>query len=500
MLKIGRQFSKLDYWMIAIIGLLGIMRLPEPLFGDQAIFLVAGKAIRSGAILYRDFWDVKPPGIYGVFTLAGILFGFNEIGMHLFDLLWMLGLACGLRLTLATAFTRPWIAQILPWMAVGSYFALLSPPQQMQVESLVGLPLYFAAWFNIQAALQPERKSRWLLLSGIMGGIVLLFKLIYLPILVAFWLIYLLHIIIRQHQKPLPALWQTAWPLFLGVMLPIGPVILYWLATGSLNEAIYTMIQHPPKMVQQLPKKTIKQLMQSTFWAVRKFFPLMVLSGFAIRYSIRRLNLLNMQMLAWLGLGCAMILAQTQSWWNYHFMLLVVPLSVLAANGIDCLLQSTQRQRQAIVTASLAWLVVVNLVAIGWTGSLMVRSGFDLTQAGQRRYQSLSSHWYQTAITETAFLKAPGSLPGDIYVIGESIFYVLADRGQAVPLLGCVPEIFLKEQWFELISQLQVAKPPYLFVASDYTEPIPDHFMQFLTSTYRPIHQSEAGTWYQMPT
>ncbi len=492
------QFGKLDYWAIAIIGILGIMRLPEPLFADQAIFLVAGKAIQSGAILYRDFWDVKPPGIFGIFTLAGTLFGFNEIGVHLFDLLWMLGLACGLRLTLARTFSRVWIAQIVPWMTVGTYFAVIGPAQQMQVESLVGLPLYFAVWFNIQAAQQPDRRSRWLMLSGIMGGIVLLFKLIFLPILIAFWSIYLFHIIRHRHQKLLPALWQTTWPLALGIMLPIVPVVLYWLATGTLNEAVYTMIQHPPKMVQQLPKKPIKGLITAMAWAVRKFFPLIVLSGLAIGYSRRRLDLLTTQMIAWLGLGFAMIVAQSQSWWQYHFLLFLVPISILAATGIDRLLESPQRWRRTMVTAGLAWLVVINLVAIGWTGGLMVQSGFNLTPAGQQRYQSLSYSRYGVALEETAFLKQPGSLPGNIYVIGEPIFYLLADRAQAVPLLGCVPEILLTEQWTALMSQLTAAKPPYIFVASDFADPIPDRFMQFLPQMYQQIRQSDAGKWFQL--
>jgi hypothetical protein len=490
--------SRMDAIAFGLIGLLALMRLPEPLFGDQALFLVGGKAIQSGALLYRDFWDVKPPGIYGVFTLAGTLFGFNEIGLHWFDCLWMLGLACTLRLTLAHHFSQRWIAQILPWIAVGGYFSILGPAQQMQVESLIGLPLYLVIWFNLKASQQPAHRTRWLILSGVMGGIVLLFKLIYLPILVGFWLIDLLHVIVRQHQQPLPALFQTVWPLLLGILLPIGPVMLYLISAGTLNEAMYTMFQHPPKMVRELPKQPLKLLAQVIFWVFRKFLPLIILSGFAIRYSIRRMDLLTVQMTAWLGLGSVMILAQTQSWWNYHWMLLLVPLSVLGAIGIDRLGQSTLRQRRTIIAASLAYLIGLNLLALGWTGSLMVRSGFDLTPAGQRRYQVLSSPWYKTAIEEVAFLKQADSRPGDIYVIGESIFYVLSERGQALPLPGCVPQIFLQSQWAELVDQLNAAKPPYVFVASDYTDPIPKHFMPVLTSMYRPLRQSAAGTWYEI--
>jgi hypothetical protein len=493
----------LDYGAIGMIGLLGILRLPEPLWGDQALFLLAGKAIQSGAMLYRDFWDVKQPGIYGVFTLAGAAFGFDEIGAHLFDGLWMLTLAIGLRVTLAQAFSRPWIGQILPWMTVGTYFAMIDARQQMQVESLVGLPLYFVVWCCLQATRQPDRQFRWLTLAGIMGGIVLLFKLIYLPLLVAFWFIYLLHRVIRQKEPIFGVIWRSFWPLCLGVMLPIVPVVIYWGVTGTLDIAVYTMIQHPPKMVQFLLKKPIQALADAIGWSRRKFFPLLVLSGFGIVYSGRRWqglkgNLLTVYMLAWLGLGFGMILAQSQSWWNYHFLLFLVPLSVLAAQGVDYLLQQRQRWQRLVVAGCLGWLVVANLMTVGWVTALKLRSGFDFSFEGRQRYHALVSSRYQSAIAETQFLKEPGSLPGDVYVIGEPIFYLLADRAQAVPLIGWISEMLLPEQWTELQAQLTAAQPPYVFVAADHLSNVSPRFMQFLTGMYKPLRQSDAGVWYQL--
>jgi hypothetical protein len=493
--------SKLDYFAISTIFVLGLMRLPEPLWGDQALFLIGGEAIHNGAILYRDFWDVKQPGIYGLYALAGSLFGFNEVGIHLMDLLWMLGLALALRVTLAQAFSRPWIAQILPWIAVGSYFAAIDPRQQMQVESLVGLPMYLAVWFCLRATQQPDQRWRWLMLSGIMGGLVLLLKLIYLPLLVAFWFIYLVYCVMRRREAFLPALWQTTWPLFLGLMLPIVPVMVYWWATGTLGEALYTMLQHPPKMIQALPRKPVSALLMAMFWFVRKFLPLIILSGIAIGYSVRRLDLLTTQMVTWLGLGFGLLLAQSQSWWNYHFLFFLVPLSVLSARGLDQLLQTKQpifkTWSKACISVCLGGLVVMNAIAIVWMGGLMMRSGFDLSPEGQQRYQVMASSRYGEVVQETAFLHEGMSLSGDIYVLGDPIFYVLGDRAQAVAKLGWIPEMFLPEQWITLVAQLDQAKPPYIFVETAYREFIPNQVEQFLANQYRPLKQSELGIWYQ---
>ena len=58
---------------------LGLSKLAYPLMGDQALFLLGGRTIDGGGILYRDFWDIKPPGIFLFYFIAGKLFGFSEM-------------------------------------------------------------------------------------------------------------------------------------------------------------------------------------------------------------------------------------------------------------------------------------------------------------------------------------------------------------------------------------------------------------------------------------
>jgi hypothetical protein len=495
------RLSRLDYIAFGLVLLLGIMRLPEPLWGDQALFLVGGEAIHSGALLYRDFWDLKPPGIYGLYTLAGSWFGFHEVGMHLMDLLWMLGLAVGLRLTLRDRFSTPWVARLLPWIAVGTYFAIIDPRQQMQVESLVGLPLYFTAWFLTRAGQIPfrQRGDRWryLVLAGVMGGLVLLLKLIYLPLLLAFWAVYLLHGLWHRGEKLWPALRYSFGFLLLGVMLPLTPVLLYWLATGTLGDALYTMFQHPPKMLKELPHTPIKRLWKALSWFFRNFTPMLILSGVAIVYSLKRLDLLMTQMVVWLGLGVLMVCAQSQSWWTYHFALLLVPLAVLAALGIDRLWLSRQSFCQGLAMACLLYLVALNaLGAVQMTDS-MVRSQFDFTARGLERYHRLVSPVYAEAEAETAFLKLPTSLPGKVYFIGDPVFYLVSDRAQAVPLVGWIPEVLLPEQWVELVAQIHRAKPPYLYLDAQDQSYVPESFVRSLSPDYQ-VLRSKLGTWYEL--
>ncbi len=304
-----------DYVCVAIVGVLSLLRLPEPLWGDQALFLVGGEAIRNGAVLYRDFWDVKPPGIFGVYMVAGTLFGFSGMGMHVFDAVWMGVLGLMLRLTMARYFVRSWIAILLPWIAVGLYLSVMQPNDQMQVETLVGLPIYALIWCTWMAVQQPEKRSRWLLLSGVAGGIVLLFKLIFLPLVLSFGLVYLLHCLFRQRQSVVSAVGHLLLPVTLGILMPLVPVMIYWASQGMLGEVYDTLIKLPPRMVKELPSKPISEFIATFVSWLKRSFPLLVLANLVASRLCKRMDFLMMQMGVWLGLGLVVISAHTLSWW-----------------------------------------------------------------------------------------------------------------------------------------------------------------------------------------
>jgi hypothetical protein len=75
---------------LIIVAALASIHLPYPFAGDQTLFLLGAAALDRGEVLYVDFWDIKQPGIYLFFWLAGRLFGFSKIGVHLLELIWQL--------------------------------------------------------------------------------------------------------------------------------------------------------------------------------------------------------------------------------------------------------------------------------------------------------------------------------------------------------------------------------------------------------------------------
>jgi hypothetical protein len=445
---------------------------------------------------------VKPPGIYGIFALAGRLFGFSEVGMHLFDLIWMLALAVILRVTLAGYFQRSWLSAILAWMTVGLYFSQIDPRQQMQVESLVNLPLYIVVWGLVQASQASQQRWRWLVMAGIAGGVLLLFKLIYLPMLVAFWLLYLLHACWRRRESLVAAIGESVWPA-LGVLFPIIPVMLYWQSQGVLNDAMYTIFQHPPLMMKELPKKSLQQLIFSLVWFVRKFAPLIVLMGYGAVKMRQRIDLLAALMWAWIVLGFGMILSQSLSWWSYHFLLLLVPVGILATKGLEIALRSSRQWGLRLAIVSLMGLLLCNVYSIGMIGQHMAQSGFLLSPASKVAYETRKFDRYAKSLTvANAFNRSPRR-PGDIFVMGEPIIYHMVGRYQGIPLIGWITELLLEKQWPELINQIQSAQLPYIFIETDVIsspeirQDLLKSFLDYLQQHYRAIEKTEVGVWYE---
>jgi hypothetical protein len=95
----------LDVIVFTAVTFVGLARVPESFFGDQALNALMGKVIASGGAPYADLWDLKHPGVFFFFAAGGMLFGFDEVGIHLFELLWMLVTALAVRVMAGRWFT-----------------------------------------------------------------------------------------------------------------------------------------------------------------------------------------------------------------------------------------------------------------------------------------------------------------------------------------------------------------------------------------------------------
>jgi len=498
------NWGRLDVLGLGAVAVLGLLHLPAPFTGDQAFFTVGAEEMSRGGVLYRDFWDIKQPGIFLFYLLGGNLFGFTEAGIHAFELVVLLLFSAFLTCALKRRFVHPGIASLLPVVTVGAYYAASSYWHLTQLEYLAGCPLLVSVWLTCEAPqFDPKRRALAHLAAGILGGIVLLFKLIFLPMLLVLWVTVLVHAV-RVRGEPVAGVARTAAvPLAIGFVLTLGAAAAWFAHQGTLGLAAETFFVLPTRIVAR-GRPEFLRLAKSVIWFGAMFAPLVALGGWrACRLlKFRRADdPLEICLLFWVFSGTGVILLQRQSWWQYHFLLLVVPLGILMLLELD---ERWGRWKEAGRIPAAAMLALLVLLApmmfrMGKKTIPIIRQGGAIAAGESLRYRTAASEEYRGAIEETRFLTEADRRPGAIFVGGDPLYYFLSGRPQAVAMNGWSLEFYLPEQWIRLAEQLEASRPPYIFLNGDYGAMARDNaprLTRLLESDYA-VHRSGAvGTWY----
>ncbi len=512
----SRPLGREALLVLAAIALVGLVHLPHPFTGDQAMFALGAREMHDGAALYRDYWDTKQPGNYLFYLAAGSLFGFREAGIHLFEVLWMLALAVALLLALRETFERRWALLLVPLLTVGFYYAVTEDWHLTQAEGLVGLPMFLAVWWAVRGVQAERRAAGMFLLSGVMGGLVLLFKLAFLPMLALFWVMDLAILAAVRRAARARAVLGATLAILAGLALPLGLTAGYLAAHGALRIAIWTSFVFPTRVLGESHHFRHEILTSGLSWFALRFAPLMGLGVMGAWAAIRRRReLLTAHLLMWIASGAFVIVIQSWSYWQYQYLLFVVPLGILAALGLEAaapalmaltLFRSRREARLTLAVAVLA-LFAEPLGALALKATFLAKDGFALSPRGLETHQFRMSRGetYFRLVPEVRFLTRPDARPGPIYVIGDPLVYWLSGRKQAVPRSGGILTSFLTaSEWAKIVADLRAARPPYLFVQSEYvpvlekTRPRSDALFALLASDYRPLKSDEMGFWYAL--
>lgn len=493
---------------VTAVVILGLLNLSLPFDGDQALFNVIASKMSGGAVLYRDFWDLKQPAIFYFYMVGGKLFGFTEVGVHLFELLYMTAFCVVMLAALKDYFENPWARSLVPVLTVGLYYGVTGSWHLTQAEGLACFPMFLSLRFAAEASRRKEGRARLLFLSGLAGAVVLLFKFLFVPIPVGFWLTAIVSAVLKDGEKIPRAMVRVCLPVALGTipLLIITFGYYTWAATPDILS--YTFFEYPARAMAELPKPSLDRLLDGLRWFVGWAAPVLALGFVGAGASLRReRDSLTFNLVLWVVLGFGVIFVQRLSWWEYHYMLLLFPLGILAAKGLDVMWKQVQENNpagrsrgvRAVAAVSLLLLFSPVLFSLCLKSYALARHGFALSGERRRSYQSNVSPHYRTALSETAFLSEPSSLSGAIFVGGNPIFYHLSGRGPAVASNGWMLELFLPEQWERLTRELETARPPYIFISAEYPETIKTRSPRtdrFIEENYVELRGGEAGQWY----
>lgn len=477
---------------VVVVGLVGATVLPLPFGGDQALIVQGSEAISRGALLYRDFWDLKLPGTYIFYLVAGTIFGFDEVGVHAAELAYLAAFGGVLFLTLRPRITHPGVARLAPLVIVGVYLVGVRPYELGQMEALIGFPLYVSLVCAQRAGTRPAR-LRWWVAYGIAVGLVGLFKHLYVVIALAFLLRTAWYLV----RGGTPWGWLArglGWSI-VGLSLVVLPVTAYFVLQGQLERIIWTYFDYASSIATEA--RPAYRLFSALGHHAALTAPLAVLAAAALlgRPS-RSWGRLRGDMLLWLAIGVPLVMIQ--SWWAYQFLVLFVPMAVLGVLGLDAIVsRAVAHSRTWLGAAAIASLSLV--VMFGGRVLVEARHGFGLT-AEQRvgLHEELMTE-YAIAAEELRGIGGKDSLAGDLYVIGNPITLYLSGRAQAVPINGWSPELHDARAWAEVVSTLRAARPAEIFVDARYVPLLPrwsPELVRWLASDYEIVRTGPNGSWY----
>jgi hypothetical protein len=498
---------RLDAAALGLAALFGLADLAYPYNGDQALFALGAQKMFHGAALYRDFWDLKQPAIYLFYLSGGALFGFGEIGLHLFELGYWLLFGALLAVALRGAFRDVRLASAVPFLVVAGYYAGNGPPQLTQVEALAGFPLFVftAAAVAIRRGREPRRTLY--AVAGLAAGVTLLWKLLFIGIIAAIVLALAFHAKARATQRPPHDAAACAAAALAGFTAPLLAFAAYTLANHEGALVLETFFVIPAKIAATIPAGSPERLLWSARWFEHMYLALIVLGALGLARSPGdRGGAWRTALGAWIAGAAFVIAAQRQSWWDYHFDLFLVPLGILGAFGIDALLQGVtvpaRPSRLAaglLIALAVLFLAARPLASAGRNLGLLERNGFAREPAQRLRYQYAASEQSAEGIDAAAYLNAPGRMAGEIYVAGDPTVYIYSGRQQAVALNGWSLEFFVGDQWHELYRELAAAAPPYVFVGEVYRTLLPEkspEIARLLATRYRIGWREHLGAWY----
>ena len=490
----------------AVLGLIGWSRVYDPLVGDQALFLIGAEKLAAGGVLYRDFWDIKQPGVFTFFLAGGRLFGFDQIGEHAADLAWQLAFAGTLVFALRRCFGREAIPlAFVPLAVVGSYYAGSSSWHLLQVEELVGLPL-FACTALALAAIR-RTSPRLAFASGLCAAAALAFKLLFVIVVLALVgaaVATARAALVRRALAPLALAWLA------GLLLPAAIFACYAVAHATVATTLRTTFVIPVQVLltteMHAPASRLADSAMRFLLYFRGAIALAAIGFFGVGRTSERARAWRTICGAWIAADGCVIAIQLSSWWQYHFLLLIPPVGILAAFGVAFLVRlgraSVARAAVALAVGGAVAYVAVPLPqgAIAVVERVIRERPFASAGALEA-YRIATNGEYADAFADAAPARRFAST-ASVYVFGDPLIYVDAGTGQAIAMNSWAIQLFTPGLWKRTVRELCERLPDDIFVYDRFVPRLHDGdggaAMLLLDRAYRRTDRTPGGRWYAL--
>jgi 4-amino-4-deoxy-L-arabinose transferase-like glycosyltransferase len=444
-----------------------------PFGRDQGVFACGADVIRRGGALYRDFWDLKPPGIYYLFRMSFIAFGRSMLAPRLLDLFFSLATAAGLAL-IGRRLSSLWAGVAAGLLFLSRYALGFDYWNSAQADGFASLPLAM----GVLALLAAERRRSWPLaaLCGALIGAAIIIKFT----LGIFILLPLAALAAARGERLGPRLARAAGYL-LGCAAVVGAIVALVWRSHALGDMLAIMFAWNAQYA-AIRASGLDTIVFQTwrFWfghdhGVLNLIGLLALAGVADLVLRREKDPTRWMPAAWVAVMLAQVYVQGK-YFEYHWLPALPPFCLLAGMGVAAVWGRLRERVEPLSTAKWAAgggvAVLLLGLAAGYrsqfdqeigavTGRISRTTFFDSFR--DRQDFSLSAD-----LQVAQFLRehtAPGT---PVFIWGfEPIVYFLADRPPASRFISQQPLVtpWSPPQWRdELIRDLARRRPEYILV------------------------------------
>jgi hypothetical protein len=494
---------------LAALVFFGLAALAYPFDADQSTFLLGAQLLARGGMLYRDLWDLKPPGIFLFFLVGGDLFGFDPRGIHVFDLLYWVAFAIAIIWTLQAWFGNR-IAILAALFTTVTYYVMASWDWLTLLEPLVNFPLFLALISLAKAADNLHTSRRWLLVYGIASGCVAVFKLNLLLIPLAFLPVF-------WCCAPTVARRRDLWLIgALGLALPPLAIVVWFARDGGLPILLNALFVFPAQVATSFDSANrLGVLSMGVRGFAARAMPLLVLAPlglyrlFAARAAtpstaaFSAVVYLRWSLIAWTAAAAVDVLMQVMSWWDYQWMLLLFPLGFLSAVAVDWLLVLLSRPGRSRLLAIGA--VLVALFATRATASEIARIGrtfperFNAIRAADPlSYQRTVNAGFNALVVDADYLRTHATNHDPIFVFGPEMLYQLTGRPPASAMPSFINQL-TPGVAVQLMRDFRSSPPAYIYLDGAIQDLVLNRVQglrDLLQQDYRLDYQSDRGAWY----
>jgi hypothetical protein len=295
---------------------------------DQGVFGTLAREMTRGAVLYRDVWEHKPPGILWTYYAAFLLMGPEVWAVRVLEVL-----SLGLTSAGLVCLGRRWLGSSLAGLVAASLLPiwyLLFGENTAQAETFQ-LPLLVGSLALWPPRGESPREARLSFASGLLMGAAALWKspaLLFVPVLIG-------HRLLGPRSARGAGRVAPVVAALAGVAALPAATVLYYASRGAFAPMVDALVLFIGKYASVSAMRTIHEHVdagsQWTRWLLPGWVLPLVLLGAARGLWARRAG--TIRILGGLGVAFAMVAAQAK-YFPYHHIPLLPFLCLLGAAAV----------------------------------------------------------------------------------------------------------------------------------------------------------------------